>query len=150
MIRKEVLQMLENNAKLSADAIAAKLGLSVSDVAETIAEAEAKKIVLKYKAVIDWAKLNAEKIWAFIEVKAIPHGEKGFRDIAKSIDKFPQVNAVYLASGTYDMIILVSGESMHDIAVFVSEKLATMDTIQGTVTHFILKKYKEGGEIIPD
>ena len=87
MIRKEVLQMLENNAKLSADKIAAKLGLSVSDVAETVAEAEAKKIVLKYKAVIDWAKLNAEKIWAFIEVKAIPHGEKGFRDIAKSIDK---------------------------------------------------------------
>jgi DNA-binding Lrp family transcriptional regulator len=150
MIRKNVLEMLENNAKLSSSEIAETLGLSVKDVEETIAEAERKNIVIKYKAIIDWAKLSGEKIWAFIEVKAIPHGEKGFREIANTIARFPQVNAIYLASGTYDMIILVSGGSMHEVAVFVSEKLATMKTIQGTVTHFILKKYKEDGEIISD
>ena len=113
-----------------------------------IKKAEDERIILKYKTVVNWAKLGEEKVWALVEVKVIPQRNVGFDSIAERIYRFPQVWSVYLASGTYDLAILVVGDTMHDIAIFVSEKLAPLDEVQGTVTHFILKKYKEEGEIL--
>ena len=105
------------------------------------------RVILKYKTIIDWGKLEEETVRALVEVKVAPQRDVGFDAIAERIYRFPQVRSVYLASGTYDLAIIVTGKTMHDIAVFVSEKLAPLDTVQGTVTHFILKKYKEDGEI---
>lgn len=147
MIQKQVLQILENNSKASIEEIAGKLDIKAEQVETTIKQAEKQGIILKYKTLIDWAKLGEERIMALIEVKAIPHGERGFKDIAQMINSYPQVRSVYLASGAYDLVVLVVGSSMHEVAVFVSEKLATLNTIQGTVTHFLLKTYKEDGEL---
>jgi len=122
-------------------------GIAVDDVKKTIENAEKNRTILKYKTVIDWAKLGEEKVWALVEVKVVPQRDVGFDIIAERIYRFPQAHSVYLASGTYDLAILVVGETMQEIALFVSEKLAPLDAVQGTVTHFILKKYKEDGEI---
>ena len=147
---KKVFEALENDARLTPEQIATMTGISVSEVQKTIKKAEKDGTIIKYKTVINWAKLSEEQVWALIEVKVVPQKDVGFDAIAERIYRFPQAKAVYLASGTYDMAILVAGKTMQEIAVFVSEKLAPMDTVQGTVTHFILKKYKEDGVILDD
>ena len=148
MIQKQILHILESNSKIAPQEIAMRLHLDVSEVYNSIKLAEEQGVILKYKAVVDWNKIGEEKIWALIEVKATPYGEKGFNEVAQSIYSFPQVRSVYLASGTYDLLVVVIGDNMQEVAIFVSEKLATLKSIQGTVTHFILKKYKEDGEVL--
>lgn len=145
---KEVLELLQKDARLSPEEIAKTTGLNVSEVKKIIKNAEREGIIVKYKTVINWQKLGNDEVLALIEVKVTPQRSVGFDAIAKRIYKFPQVVSLYLASGTYDLAILVKGKNMHEIASFVSEKLAPLDTIQSTVTHFILKKYKEDGEIL--
>jgi len=144
---KQIFEVLEKDSKLTPDKISAMTGIAVDDVKKTIENAEKNRTILKYKTVIDWAKLGEEKVWALVEVKVVPQRDVGFDIIAERIYRFPQAHSVYLASGTYDLAILVVGETMQEIALFVSEKLAPLDAVQGTVTHFILKKYKEDGEI---
>jgi DNA-binding Lrp family transcriptional regulator len=145
---EKILQILETNARSSVDEIALQIGATPDQVKDEIKKAEEERVILKYKALVDWSKLGKQKVMALVEIKATPRDNKNFDDIAASIYKFKQVRSVYLASGTYDMAVLVTGESMQDVAVFVSEKLALLNTIQGTVTHFILKKYKEDGEVL--
>ncbi len=147
MIQKQVLQILEDNSELTAEEIAAKLGITVKQVESIIKQAEEQGIIRKYRALIDWSKLGEERIMALIEVRASPHAEKGFKEVARIINSFPMVRSVYLASGAYDLVVMVVGSSMQEVAVFVSEKLATLKNIQGTVTHFLLKTYKEDGEL---
>jgi DNA-binding Lrp family transcriptional regulator len=147
---KQILEALEKDARLTPDKISAMTGIPVEEVKEKIKKAEKENIILKYKAVVNWSKLGDEKVWAVVEVKVVPQRDVGFDAIARRIYRFPQVHSVYLASGTYDFAILVQGISIQEIAVFVSEKLAPIDEVQGTVTHFILKKYKEDGEIFED
>ena len=145
---KQIFELLEKDARLTPDKISTLTGIPLKDVEKQIKKAEDERIILKYKTVVNWAKLGEEKVWALVEVKVIPQRNVGFDSIAERIYRFPQVWSVYLASGTYDLAILVVGDTMHDIAIFVSEKLAPLDEVQGTVTHFILKKYKEEGEIL--
>ena len=144
---KEVLEAIEKDARLAPERISAMTGIPVEEVKRTIEKAEEDRIILKYKTIINWAKLGEDKVWAFVEVKVVPQRDVGFDAIAERIYRFPQARSVYLASGAYDLAILVAGETMQEVAVFVSEKLSPLDTVQGTVTHFILKKYKEDGEI---
>jgi DNA-binding Lrp family transcriptional regulator len=144
---KQVFKALENDARLTPEKISDMTGISVKDVKETIKKAEKDRVILKYKAIIDWQKMGEEKVMALVEIKVVPQRDVGFDAIAQHVYRFPQVRSVYLASGTYDLAVLVVGETMQDVALFVSEKLAPLDTVQGTVTHFILKKYKEDGEI---
>ncbi len=144
---KQIFEALEKDAKLKPEKISEMTGIPIEDVKKTIEKAEKNRTILKYKTIIDWAKLGNEKVWALVEVKVVPQRDVGFDAIAERIYRFPQARSVYLASGTYDLAILVAGETMQEIAIFVSEKLAPLDTVQGTVTHFILKKYKEDGEI---
>ena len=145
---KKILEALEKDARLTPEQISTMTSIPVADVKKAIKKAEADRIILKYKTIIDWAKSGEEQVWALVEVKVVPQRNVGFDSIAERIYRFPQARSVYLASGTYDLAVLVACKTMQEIAVFVSEKLATLEAVQGTVTHFILKKYKEDGEIL--
>jgi len=147
---KKIFEALETDAKLTHDQIAEMTGVPVHDVQKIIKKAEKDGTIVKYKTVINWSKLGEEQVWALVEVKVVPQRDTGFGAIAERIYRFPQAKSVFLASGTYDLAILIAGKTMQEIAIFVSEKLAPMDTVQGTITHFILKKYKEDGVILED
>ena len=144
---KKILEALEKDARLTPEQISTMAGISVAEVKKAIKKAEEDHAILKYKAVIDWAKLGEEQVLALVEVKVVPQRNVGFDAIAERVYRFPQARSVYLASGTYDLAVLVAGKTMQEVAVFVSEKLAPLEAVQGTVTHFILKKYKEDGEV---
>ena len=145
---KEVLKILERDARTTADRIATMTGMPEAEVKKIIKKAEKDKTIVKYKTTIDWSKLGEEQVQALIEVKTTPQRDIGFNSIAEHISSFPQVLSAYLVSGTYDLTIMVAGKSNQEISNFVSEKLAKLESIQGTVTHFLLKRYKEDGEIL--
>ena len=145
---KQIFEALEKDARLTPEQISTMTGIPAAEVEKTIKKAEKDRAILRYKTVIDWAKLGEEQVWALVEVKVVPQRDVGFDAIAERIYRFPQARSVYLASGTYDLAIIVAGKTMQEVAVFVSEKLAPLETVEGTVTHFILKKYKEDGEIL--
>jgi DNA-binding Lrp family transcriptional regulator len=144
---KEIFEALEKDARLTSKQISKMTGVPVDEVEKKVKKAESQGAIVKYKAIIDWAKLGEESVLALIEVKVAPQRNAGFDSIAKRIYRFPQARSVYLVSGTYDLSVLVTGKNMQEIASFVSEKLAPLDTVQSTVTHFIMKRYKEDGEI---
>jgi DNA-binding Lrp family transcriptional regulator len=145
---KQIFETLEKDARLNSKQLSDMTGIPEAEVERIIKEAEKSRVILKYKAVIDWAKFGEEQVWALVEVKIVPQRDVGFDAMAERIYRFPQARSVFLASGTYDLAIVVCGKTMQEVAVFVSQKLAPLDTVQSTVTHFILKKYKEDGEIL--
>jgi len=145
---KEILKILENNARTTTKQISTMTGTPSAEVAKLIKQAEKDRTILKYKAIINWEKAGEEQVGALIEVKITPQRDVGFDSIAERIYRFPQARSVYLLSGTYDLLVLVTGKTMHEVADFVSQKLAPMEEVQGTVTHFMLKRYKEDGEIL--
>jgi DNA-binding Lrp family transcriptional regulator len=145
---KKILEALEKDARLTPEQISTMTGTPVAEVKKVIKKAEEDHTILKYKTVVDWAKFGEEQVGALVEVKVVPQRNVGFDAIAERIYRFKEARSVYLASGAYDIAVLVAGNTMQEIAVFVSEKLAPLDAVQGTVTHFILKKYKEDGEIL--
>jgi DNA-binding Lrp family transcriptional regulator len=143
---KEVFEILEKNARATPEQIATMVDKPVSEVEKIIKRAEKDGTILKYKTIINWSKLGEGDIWALIEVRVTPQRGVGFDAIAERIYQFPEVHSAYLVSGTYDLAILVRGKTMQEISSFVSEKLAPLDSVQSTVTHFLLKRYKENGE----
>jgi DNA-binding Lrp family transcriptional regulator len=145
---KDVLKILENDARTTTKQISTMTGASSAEVAKLIEQAEKDRTILKYKTVINWEKVGEEQVWALIEVKVTPQRDVGFDSIAERIYRFPQARTVYLVSGTYDLLVLLVGKTMHDVADFVSQKLAPIEGVQGTVTHFMLKRYKDDGEIL--
>ena len=147
---KDILKILENDARATTKQIAAMTGISGSEVAKLVKQAEDDRTILKYKTIINWDKVADEHVWALIEVKITPQRDVGFDAIAERIYRFPEARTVYLVSGTYDLLVLVMGKTMHEVADFVSQKLAPIEGVQGTVSHFVLKRYKEDGEILGD
>jgi len=145
---KDILKILENDARTTSKQIAAMTGTPSAEVAKLIKQAEKDRTILKYKTVINWEKVGEEQVWALIEVKITPQRDVGFDSIAERIYRFPQARTVYLVSGTYDLLVLVMGKTEHEVANFVSQKLAPIEGVQGTITHFMLKRYKEDGEIL--
>ncbi len=145
---KDILKILENDARTTGKQIATMTGTPVSEVNKIIEQAEKDRIILKYKTVINWDRLEDEQVWALIEVKVKPEPEVGFDSIAERIARFEQVRSLFLASGTYDLLVVVVGKSEHKVADFVSQNLAHIEGVQGTVTHFVLKRYKDDGEIL--
>ena len=145
---KNILELLENNARQTNAQIANKLGLPVKKVEEAIKKAEADQTILKYTAVVNWSKLGNEKVWALIEIRLTPQQDIGFDSLAERIYSFPQVYSAYLVSGTYDLAVIVKGENMQEISSFVTKKLAPIEEVQSTVTHFLLKRYKDNGELL--
>jgi DNA-binding Lrp family transcriptional regulator len=146
----EILRILENDARTSTKQIAAMTGISTAEVSKLLKQAQKDRVILKYKAVVNWDKVADERVWALIDVKVTPQKDVGFDAIAERVYRFPQARSVYLASGEYDLAVLVVGKTEHEVADFVSQKLATIEGVQGTATHFILKRYKEDGEILAE
>ncbi|MBI4303892.1 MAG: Lrp/AsnC family transcriptional regulator [Chloroflexi bacterium] len=147
MIR-EILKILQNDARATTKQISAMTGLPTDEVAGLIKQAEEDRTILKYKTLINWDKVGNEHVWALIEVRVTPQKDVGFDSIAERIYRFPQARSVYLISGTYDLFVLVEGKTNREVADFVSQKLSHIDGVQGTVTQFVLKRYKEDGEVV--
>jgi len=145
---KEILKILEGDAKTTAKQISAMIDVPNTEVTKCIKKAEKDRVILKYKAIINWDRVEDEQVWALIEVRVTPEPDVGFDAIAERIYRFPQAHTVYLVSGTYDLLIVAKGKSEHEVADFVSQKLAPIKGVQGTVSHFVLKRYKEDGEIL--
>jgi DNA-binding Lrp family transcriptional regulator len=144
----EILKILEKDCRASTRQIAAVTGSSEEEVARTIQKAEQDQVILKYKAIVNWDKIENDHVFALIEVKVTPQRDVGFDAIAERIYRFPQAHTVYLLSGTFDLLVIVTGKTIQEVANFVSQKLAPIEGVQSTVTHFMLKKYKEDGEIL--
>jgi len=145
---KEILKILEDDARTTTRQISTMTGTPGAEVTKLIKQAEKDRIILKYKTVINWDSVEDEQVWALIEVKVTPEPDAGFDSIAERISLFPQVRSTYLASGTYDLLLVVIGKNEHEVADFVSQKLAHIEGVQGTITHFVLKRYKEDGEVL--
>lgn len=145
---KEILELLEKDARLSPEDIARMLKKDITAVKKTITKLEKEGIILGYKAIINEDKIkDFRPVRAVIEVQVTPKRNLGFDYIAERIFKFPEVKTCYLVSGTYELLLIVEGRNIHEVAQFVSEKLAPLEGVKGTVTHFMLKKYKEDGII---
>ncbi len=149
-LEKEILKLLEQDAKLSAKTIGVMLDKDEEKIKAVISKLEEDKIILGYNTVINWERRGEEGVTAMIDVKVLPEREVGFNSVAERVYRFPEVRCVYLMSGTYDLSVVVCGNTMKDIAWFVSHKLSTLDGVQSTVTHFILKRYKQDNFIFEE
>ncbi len=145
---KEILEIIENNPRIEPEKIATMTGITEAEVASRIKEMEERGIIRKYKTVIDWDRAGEEYVYAIIEIKVTLNARTGYDSIAERLAKFPEVRSVRLISGDHDLSLTVRGKSMRDVAFFVAEKIATLEQVQGTVTHFVLRTYKEDGEIM--
>ena len=143
----EVLRILERDSRLSAAQLAAMTGKSETDVAAVITAAERAGVIRSYRTRIDWEKAGDARVYAFIDVAAQPERGTGYDRIAERIYRYPEVHSVYLVSGSQDLRVVVEGKTMQEVANFVAEKLATIEGVRGTATHFLLKKYKDDGDI---
>ena len=147
----DILRMLEQDGRLTAEQLAERSGRPVGEVRTFVADAEAKGIIRKYKAVINWEKVEDHDItFSFIEVKVTPQREVGFDQIAERIMGFPEVHSLYLLSGSYDLHVVVKGKDLREIARFVTTKLASLDNVLSTTTHFVLKDYKIDGDVMEE
>jgi DNA-binding Lrp family transcriptional regulator len=147
-MQQELLKLLENDARLNASQLSEMTGIPAAEVSKQIKKAEKDRVILKYKAVVNWDKAGDDSVWGMIEVRVSPQSNVGFDAIAEQLYRFPETRTVYLVSGTYDLMLVVTGKTLKDVGEFISENVATIEGIQGTVTHFVLKRYKEDGEII--
>ena len=145
---KDILKILENDARTSPKQISDMTGMPQAEVTKLIKQAWQDRIILKYKAIVNWDKAENEHVFALIEVKLEPKKDAGFDSIAEHIYRFPQARSVYLVSGTYDLQVLIVGKNNHEIASFVSQKLSHVDGVKATNTQFVLKRYKEDGEVV--
>ncbi|OIJ22244.1 AsnC family transcriptional regulator [Anaerobacillus alkalidiazotrophicus] len=148
---REILQLIEENARIAVDTLAKMVDLSIEETQAIIQKLEDQKVILGYSAVIDWTKVKTtETVTAMIDVKVTPKRGVGFDDVAERIYRFPEVRALYLMSGAYDLSVVIEGKTMNEIARFVSDKLSTIDSVISTTTHFQLKKYKHDGVVFSD
>lgn len=148
---QELLHLIEENARISVDALAKMVDLSVEETAIIIKDLEERKVILGYATVIDWTKVTTtETVTAMIDVKVTPKRGVGFDDVAERIYRFSEVRALYLMSGAYDLAVVIEGKTMNEVARFVSDKLSTIDSVISTTTHFQLKKYKHDGVVFSD
>jgi len=147
---EELLDLLEQNHTLSTKQLSTMLNRPEDDIAAAITHLENEKIIVKYQTIINWEKAGVDIVTAIIEVRITPQREVGFDAIAERIYRFPEVRSLYLMSGAYDLQVIVEGKTLKEVAQFVSTKLATIDGVVSTTSHFMLKKYKEDGVIIED
>lgn len=146
-MREKILSIIERNSRIDLKELAVLLGMEEIDVVNEVAAMEAEGVICGYHTLIDWEKTTQEKVSALIEVRVTPQRGQGFDNMAEKISKYPEVNAVYLISGGYDLLVSIDGKSLMEISRFVSEKLSALDSVLSTATHFILKKYKDHGTI---
>ena len=141
----KILKLLEGDARLTPEQLSVMLGCDKSEIEKEICELEKNGTILGYKAIVDWEKTEQESVTAMIDVKLTPQRDRGFDRVAEKIYNYPEVKSVYLMSGAYDLSVLIEGRTMKEVALFVSQKLSTIDAVNSTATHFILHKYKDKG-----
>ena len=149
-LRKEILCTLEKDSRISPTELAVRLGVDETSIVNEISSLEKEGIICGYLTLINWEKTSDELVTALIEVKVTPQRGNGFDSIAERIYKYDEVRAVYLMSGGFDFTVIVEGKTMREAALFVSEKLSTLEQVLSTATHFVLKRYKEYGMILED
>lgn len=147
VLERDILNILTEDARISHKKIAAMLSISEAEVSQAIAELEKQGVLVKYTAIINSEKADDVLVEALIEVKVTPKKKEGFDGIAKQIASFPEVKAVYLMSGAYDLAVFVEDKTLQQVSRFVSERISTFDGVLSTATHFILKKYKIEGTL---
>lgn len=147
-LRHEILNYMEKNSRVNLSELAVLLGTDEAWVVNEIAEMEKEKIICGYHTLIDWDKTNIERVTALIEVRVTPQRSQGFDRVAERIYNYPEVSAVYLISGGYDLLVTLEEKTLKEVSQFVSEKLSTVESVISTATHFILKKYKDHGTIM--
>lgn len=147
VLEKDILRILTEDARISVQKIAAMLSVDAAQVKACIDEMERSGLLVKYTAIVNSEKTDDSLVEALIEVKVTPKKKEGFDGIAKQIAAFPEVKAVYLMSGAYDLAVFIEDRSLQQVARFVSERISTFDGVISTATHFILKKYKIEGTL---
>ena len=147
-LRNEILRYLETNSRVNLAELGVLVGVDETTVANEIADMEKEKIICGYHTLIDWDKAGVESVTALIEVRVTPQRNQGFDRIAERIYNYPEVHAVYLISGGYDLLVTLEGKTLKDVSRFVSEKLSPIDAVISTATYFILKKYKDHGTVL--
>lgn len=148
--KKKILELLQDNSRLQPAQIAAMLNMDTAEVEKAIADLEEDRIIVKYHTIVNWEKAGDDKVSALIEVKVTPERGVGFDTIAERIYRFPEVKTVFLMSGGFDLAVMIEGKTMKEVALFVATKLATLEHVQSTGTHFVLKTYKQQGVIVED
>ena len=139
----KLLQLLEQDCTMTPEQLASMADMSVEEVKAAIKRYEEEKIILGYKAIVDWDRTDREAVTALIEVKVTPQRGDGFDRVAERIYQYDEVESVYLMSGAHDLTVIISGRTLKEVAQFVGERLSTLEDVTGTATHFILHKYKE-------
>ena len=139
----KLLQLLEQDCTLTNEQLASMANMTLEEVKAARAKLEEEKVILGYKAIVDWDRTRREAVTALIEVKVTPQRGEGFDRVAERIYQYDEVEAVYLMSGSFDLTVIISGRTLKEVASFVGERLSTLEDVTGTATHFILKKYKE-------
>ena len=146
-LETSLLDILREDCRIPLEKMAVMTGASLQEVAEAIEGLENRKIILRYSAMINWDRTDRERVEAMIEVRVTPQRDMGFDAIARRIYRFDEVKSVYLMSGSYDLLVLVEARTLKELAAFVSGKLSPLETVTGTATSFVLKRYKEEGVI---
>ena len=146
-LETSLLDILRDDCRIPLEKIAVMTGASVEEVASAIESLEQRKIILRYSPMINWDRTGRERVEAMIEVRVTPQRDMGFDAIARRIYRFDEVKSVYLMSGSYDLLVLVEARSLKELAAFVSGKLSPLETVTGTATSFVLKRYKEEGVV---
>lgn len=141
----KLLKLIEQDCRLSPQELSIQTGLTAEYIAQRIKEWEEEKVIVEYRPLINWARTGDEKVSAMIEVKVLPQRGFGFDKIAKRLQKFPEIKSLLLMSGGYDLSLLIEGKSMQEVALFVAQKLAPLEHVQSTATHFVLRYYKQDG-----
>ena len=149
-LEKKVVNLLHGDAKLDNAAIAVMLDKSESEIAQAVKKLEESGIIMGYRAVVNPEKTGADTVSALIEVKITPQRDRGFDAIARTIYSYPEVKSCYLMSGAFDLMVIVEGENIREVASFVSERLSVLDNVLSCATHFILKRYKQDDNIFAD
>lgn len=149
-LKRKVLELLKEDARRTPELMATLLGVQEDEVKSAIEQMEQEHVIVKYATVVNWDKVDDERVTALIEVQITPERGRGFEGIAERIYMYPQVKSVYLMSGAYDLLVEVEGRNLREVANFVSEKLSPIDSVLSTKTNFTLKKYKQDGIIFED
>ncbi len=145
---KDILAILEQNARATPEEISEITGRATEEVKAAIAEAERSRAIVKYKTLVNWDRLGEQEVLALVELRVTPQRDVGFDGVAGRIARFPEVRSLHLMSGDYDLSVLLAGRTMQEVASFVAMKLAALEEVHGTTTHFLLKRFKEDGVIL--
>ncbi|MCR4841991.1 MAG: Lrp/AsnC family transcriptional regulator [Eubacterium sp.] len=147
-MREKLLSIIEKNSRMDVKELAIVLGVEEVTVLNELAAMEEEGIICGYHTMIDWDKIDSQRVMALIEVRVTPQRGRGFEQIAERIYQYPEVTSTYLMSGGYDFMVTIEGRSLKEVSMFVTEKLSTIEDVTSTATHFILKKYKDHGTVM--